>query len=111
MMRRSSRRELLKLRELVHFLLQGAGETPRRSTGPYLCYFCKEQLDSYAGDFVEHGNAIGPKFLEKLSIHHVNGDHDDNRSENKALCHTSCHKSFHRKQANLERRLREQEKA
>lgn len=105
MMRDSTRRELHKLRELVHFLLVGAGATPvdDEVIGALCCFFCKQRLDGYAGDFSEHGNSIGPKFAAKLSIHHVNGDHVDNRDLNKALCHTKCHKSHHRTLANQKR--------
>lgn len=101
----TSRREFYKLRELVHFLLAGAGATPRTGErGSFICCFCRKELDDYT-DFVKHGNATGPKFLAKLTIHHVNEDHQDNRLENKALCHTSCHKSHHRTMANKVRTL------
>lgn len=96
----ASRRELYKLRELVHFLLGGGGATPQPGYGPYCCFFCRKPLDEYAADFKTHGNSVGPKFLEKLSIHHINGNHDDNEDSNKALCHTKCHKGHHRKLAN-----------
>ena len=104
-MRLSSRRELYKLRELVHFLLAGAGATVRQiGSGKLLCFFCLKELDDYA-DFDQHGNAVGPKFLAKITVHHRNDDHEDNRMDNKALCHTSCHKSYHRKLANKMRAL------
>lgn len=104
-MRNSTRRELWKLRELVHFLLSGAGAS-NKEHGPIVCFFCKKTLCD--ASFVEHGNATGPKFLEKLSIHHVDGNHDNNEDSNKALCHTTCHKAYHRRIANL---ARAQEKA
>lgn len=106
----SIRRELHKLREITHFMLSGAGATKRSlidsdppRIGALLCYFCKEPLANYADEFVEHGNAIGPKFTAALSIHHVNGNHDDNSELNKALAHTKCHKSYHRTEANKAR--------
>lgn len=104
-----SRRELYKLREIMHFLLQGSLRTNLVTDGPFglppltlVCYFCKKPF-SYAEEFNTHGNTIGPKFAEKLSIHHLDGNHDNNERENKALCHTSCHKSHHRKEANTAR--------
>lgn len=107
MMRDSTRRELHKLRELMHFVLNGAGATPQEeenrsgSYGKYCCFFCKKPLSGV--EFEKHGNSIGPRFTEKLSIHHVDGNHDNNEESNKALSHTSCHKSHHRSLANKQR--------
>lgn len=98
------RRELNKLRELVHFVLDGAGATPREENGPFLCWFCREVLNDVA--FTEHGNATGPKFEERISIHHVDGDHANNERMNKALSHTKCHKGFHRRIGNELREAR-----
>lgn len=107
MMTATSRRELNKLRELVHFLLRGAGASYREGThgahGPIVCCFCRKPLD-YAEDFITHGNATGPKFTEKLSIHHLDGNHDNNIDTNKAICHTKCHKGYHRRLANEARK-------
>ena len=89
----SSRRELYKLRELAHFLLF---DRP--------CFFCEKPLVDQS--FIAHGNSIGPKFTEKISIHHIDGNHENNEHTNKAPCHTTCHKSFHRRIANEERALR-----
>lgn len=101
-MQNATRRELHKLRELIHFLLRGAGATPRGPKGQLCCTFCLQKFE-YAKDFDEHGNSIGPKFVEKLSIHHMDGNHQNNLDSNKALSHTSCHKSHHRTEANLAR--------
>ena len=92
MMRRSSRRELNKLRELVHFLLVGR-----------VCCFCHKALSETAEEFVKHGESTGPKFAERLTIHHKDGNHENQAHENKELCHTSCHKSYHRKLRNAQR--------
>lgn len=100
-MRKDSRRELNKLRELVHFLLVGQK-----------CFFCNKPLSTTAETFVEHGNATGPALDERISVHHVDGDHSNNQHDNKALCHLKCHKSHHRRENNLKRgELRKQEKA
>lgn len=90
----STRRELYKLRELVHFLLYGAGASRRDgATGRVLCFFCDRPL--LDDDFVAHGNASGPRFAGDGTIHHVDGDHENNDMANKALCHRTCHKAFH----------------
>lgn len=103
------RKELYKLREVVHFLLAGAGGSAREGqnqghstpSSPIVCYFCNKLLHDL--EFITHGNAVGPKFECAVSIHHINGNHDDNTMSNKALCHTSCHKGHHRREANLAR--------
>lgn len=99
----TSRRELYKLREIMHFLLQGSLDNNlNEDSNTLVCYFCRKSF-AYAEEFNTHGNTIGPKFAEKLSIHHLDGNHENNERENKALCHTSCHKSHHRREANAAR--------
>lgn len=88
----SSRKELNKLRELTAFLLVGR-----------VCHFCQQPLSDTAEAYTSHGNSVGPKLLEQLTIHHLDGVHENNTHSNKALCHTKCHKSFHRREANLAR--------
>lgn len=102
-MRLSSRRELYKLRELVHFML--AGEA---------CFFCKKPLSETANTFAKHGESTGPRFVDRITVHHINGNHGDNTHDNKALCHTKCHRAHHRALANKVRasakRMQEVEK-
>ncbi len=94
-----SRRELYKLRELIDFLLQGPGGTRlHKTTKAPLCYFCEHSL--VESDFAKHGESVGPKMDVQITVHHVNHDHDDQRHSNKALCHTRCHRSYHRSKAN-----------
>lgn len=98
MMTAASRRELYKLREIASFLLVGQ-----------VCYFCRQALSPTAEKFVKHGETIGPRFKAedaKITIHHIDHDHDNQEHSNKALCHTSCHKSYHRKAANIARRIK-----
>lgn len=95
MMRASKRRELYKLRELVHFLLVGK-----------TCFFCHEPLSDKAELFTTHGNAVGPEFSDKISIHHIDENHHNNTHSNKAACHTKCHKAHHRRLENTMRELR-----
>lgn len=91
-MRPSSRRELYKLRELVHFLLVGK-----------TCPFCLEPLSPTAEEWDKHGDAVGPVFQDSLTVHHVDGNHGNNEHSNKVLCHTKCHKSYHRRLENQKR--------
>lgn len=45
------------------------------------CYFCHQPLL--------------PKDLpDNITEHHINGNHNDNRPANKALCHETCHRKY-----------------
>jgi len=46
-----------------------------------LCFFCKKPIT----------NPL------KYTTHHKNGDHNDNRPENKAPAHEDCHRSYNAK--------------
>lgn len=81
-MRNSIRRELNKLREIARVALAGQR-----------CYFCGKPLLAPA-DFAA-GNGNGPPLTDKLTVHHKNEDHSDNRPSNHALCHQTCHKKYH----------------
>jgi hypothetical protein len=83
-MRNSLRSELAKLRELAHFLL----------TGRY-CFFCGELLLTVVCGKVKHGDGAGPKLRDKITIHHIDGNHENDAEDNKALAHQSCHKRHH----------------
>lgn len=104
------RRELNKWREIGHFLLQGADATPKHQDGSFACYFCLKSLGTYS-DFEEHGGATGPKLTERITIHHIDGVHENNAKGNKSLCHTKCHKSYHRTLANMARVPKDKEVA
>jgi len=82
-MRNSTRRELAKARELLHFFLDGK-----------TCFFCHELLND-THNKVARGNSDGSPICRDITIHHKNGDHDDNHPSNHKLAHTGCHKSFH----------------
>ena len=86
MMRKSTRRELRKLRELVHVLARGK-----------VCCFCGLPLLSNARDGFQ-GNADGPRLVDRITVHHGNGDHSDNAPENHELAHRRCHKQHHGRQ-------------
>lgn len=79
-----AQREVRKLRELAHFLLVGR-----------VCCFCEQPLSPTAEAFTDHGNAWGPELVDRISIHHLDGNHANNAHENKALSHESCHRSYH----------------
>lgn len=107
MMTATSRKEMNKLREVVHFLLtctleNNAVVTPGGTR--IVCYFCRKNLMEDE-EWNKHGNSTGPKLAAKITIHHIDDNHDNNVDENKALCHRSCHKGYHRRIANEQRTL------
>lgn len=87
-MRKSTRRELRKLRELVYHLLDGK-----------ICCFCFLPLIDTDG--VQFGSGDGPPLSDKVTIHHRDGCHENNERSNRRLAHARCHKSHH---ARLRRR-------
>jgi len=80
----AEQREVRKMRELVHFLLCGR-----------TCYFCRKPLSPLADAWCAHGNSEGPQFTDEITIHHIDGNHENNAPENKALAHRACHKAHH----------------
>lgn len=93
-MTKNSRRELYKLREIAHFFMRGK-----------TCYFCKKALSPAADAWTGYGDSVGPKLLENITFHHIDGDHSNKDPKNEAPCHTRCHKGWHRKVANKVREL------
>jgi hypothetical protein len=81
-MRKQTRRELRKLRELVHVLL--AGRT---------CPFCGGAVAQPRDGW--QGSADGPVLTERLTVHHRDGDHGNNLPGNHEVCHRRCHKAHH----------------
>lgn len=79
---------LAKLKDLVMDLLAGR-----------VCFFC--------------GNPFTDPL--KVTTHHINGDHYDDRPENEAPAHEECHRSYHAKvilhKKDKKRALREVKKA
>lgn len=82
-MRRSTASELRMLREMVWHFTEGKK-----------CPFCKKELLPGATD-LEYGERNCPPIKERLTIHHSNGNHDDNRKKNRKPAHQSCHKRYH----------------
>jgi hypothetical protein len=89
-MRKSTRQELRKTREILRFVLRGK-----------YCYFhgrkrhpdCPGLLvstESYAKDGDGQGSPV-----RSITIHHKDGNHDNDDDRNKALCHDPCHRRHH----------------
>ena len=91
-MRRATRRELHKLREVVHVLL--AGKT---------CMFCRTPLVTTTNAY-KIGESRGGPVNADLTWHHKDGDHWNDDPKNLALTHDSCHRSYHARQRAAKRR-------
>lgn len=86
-MSKAIRKELGKCRELLWHLLEGKK-----------CFFCKELLlPEGVPSYVKFGNASAPPMDMDFTIHHKDGNHQNNEPSNRALAHESCHKRFHAK--------------
>src|SRR6266699_4294802 len=87
-MSKESRREVGKSRELLWHFLEGEK-----------CFFCKKPfLENGVPRYVKFGNASANPMDLDCTIHHKDGDHENNKQSNRALAHQSCHRSFHAKQ-------------
>jgi hypothetical protein len=84
-MRKSTRQELRKCRELLHFFLRDKH-----------CYFCKEPLLGYES-YAKDGDGQGSPISRTITIHHKDLDHSNDSKGNKTLAHDKCHRSFHMK--------------
>lgn len=92
-MRKSSRSELRMLRTMMtHF-----GVNTK-------CYFCKqplltmEEIVSEDGSWHLASKTAPLPIKTKMTIHHRNGDHNDQSVRNRKPCHQKCHKRFHMKE-------------
>jgi hypothetical protein len=91
------RKELGKARELLWWFLSCKRPTNK-------CFFCKktvlteEQLEMLRDGWVKFGNASAPPLDLDITLHHKDGDHDNNDPDNLAPSHDSCHKSHHAKE-------------
>lgn len=54
------------------------------------CYFCKRALIQMQ----THGKTSW-WIRAEITVHHINGDHDDDRPKNHALAHAACHRRHH----------------
>lgn len=69
--------EKTRLRDFLIFLIQKHNVT---------CYFCHKPLE--AKDIPTRG-------VDKITEHHLDGDHLNNILSNRELSHRACHKSYH----------------
>jgi hypothetical protein len=77
-MGRRSYNHTRKLKQLVQYTLKML-----QSDGRHKCFFCSKSL--LIAD------------LLKITVHHINGNHEDDRPENLALSHDRCHRGYHAK--------------
>jgi hypothetical protein len=78
---------LNKLRELFWLMIRGKK-----------CCFCHNAfLEDDRFEVMRHGDGTGEPLSMKITIHHWNGLHSDNRPGNHRLAHSSCHKAHHAK--------------
>jgi hypothetical protein len=82
--RKSTAAELKQNREMLHHFCDGVD-----------CWFC--QLSLLENNSETFGHRDHQPITTKLTIHHVNENHEDNRKSNRVPCHQSCHKSYHAK--------------
>lgn len=82
-MRNSTKRELYKLRELARFFMRDL-----------CCFFCKKGLMPRSKCKAKDGDGRGSPIDPKITVHHVDGNHSNDRRSNKRLCHTRCHKRY-----------------
>jgi hypothetical protein len=94
-MRKSTRQELRKLREIVREVFDGVD-----------CRLCKEPLLDSENCY-NHGDGEGSPFEVGLTLHHRDGNHSNNDRRNRVWVHTRCHKSYHLAQRWVERKRAE----
>lgn len=82
-MRKSTRQELRKCRELLHFMLRDR-----------CCFFCKKPLLT-TGSYAKDGDGQGSPIARNITIHHKDHNHGNDERANKRLSHSSCHRSYH----------------
>jgi hypothetical protein len=100
-MRSDTKSELQMLREVAWFFLHDK-----------VCYFCQCYLiDSpkRMGVLVEgltFGHRHHQRFPQDITLHHIDENRDNNKRENLAWCHDSCHRSHHtRKRSALRKEI------
>ena len=67
-----------KLKGLVRYMLKMLSRDDRHK-----CFFC--------------GESLLDADLLKITVHHINMNHNDDRPENLALAHDKCHQGHHAK--------------
>jgi hypothetical protein len=86
-MRRSTRRELVKLRELAWHFLDGVK-----------CEFCGKPILPRAASRIRFGTSKIPPLPDSVirtTIHHRNENRRDNTKRNRGIAQQSCHMQHH----------------
>lgn len=90
----SPRCELRMLREITNHVLSG-GHVRFNKAHVAVCIFCANPLmDCISTTFGHHDHC---KVRAEITVHHRDGDHDNNEPKNRTLAHRTCHKSYHMK--------------
>src|SRR3954452_15661328 len=113
-MRKSTRQELRKLREMV-----------RWAYADVVCCFCHEPLLSNEStlwddededeedeivDAYAPGDGESSPMNTDVTLHHLDGDHSNNLRSNHAWAHRRCHKSHHLAERHADRKAKRNKK-
>lgn len=73
-------------REFLEFFIEKL-----QKPDPYqgCCYFCEKPVDQKSFN-------LSLDDVDPLTIHHVSEVREDNRIENRVLCHKACHQEYHK---------------
>ena len=100
-MRSDTKSELQMLREVAWYFLHNKA-----------CYFCQCYLiDSpkrmgVLPEGLTFGHRHHQRFPQDITLHHIDENRENNKPENLAWCHDSCHRSHHtRKRSALRKEI------
>jgi hypothetical protein len=96
-MRKSTRQELRKLREIVREVFEITKDSPEKGVSVNrLCFFCNEPLIDGENSY-HPGDGEGSPIdsLMEFTLHHKDGNHSNNKHSNRKWSHRRCHKSHH----------------
>lgn len=85
-MRRSIQSELRMLREIAYVFLHDQD-----------CVLCKQPLLQTTKKYMRFGDRCAPPIKDKVTLHHANGNHNDNSKKNRKWVHDLCHRKYHAK--------------
>jgi hypothetical protein len=85
-MRKAIRSELRMLRELTYeYLFEKT------------CCLCKQPLLQLTKTYTRLGDRCAPPIKDQITIHHADGNHNNNKPVNRKKVHVLCHKKYHAK--------------